>query len=40
MNCAIRPHSGTTSHDAVTIGRQSSRRLNWTAAESSAGVTA
>jgi hypothetical protein len=40
MNCAISPHSGTTSHDAVTIGRQSSRRLNRTAAESSAGVTA
>jgi hypothetical protein len=40
MNCAITLHSGTTGHDAVTIGRQSSRRLNWTAAESSAGVTA
>jgi hypothetical protein len=40
MNCVIRSHSDTGSHDGVIIGRQSSRRLNWTPVESSAGVTA
>jgi hypothetical protein len=40
MNCVIRPHSGTTGHDDVTMIRHCVTPANWTPAESSAGVTA